>query len=156
MRTLLRAALFGLALAILAGPAAAGNSPNTKNVRGPTYSKTYRAALKVTTGDVIRIDCVSETPWDGTGDEPVTRPHSWRMVNEDASINVYVRGMETDGTPPVDTSNVDTSGATTDQLFKPLEDLSFTTQLPLQVAVKQASGTPTIRIDYECSGRPGY
>lgn len=155
MRTLIRAALCGLALAILAGPASAGSAPNTKSQRGPTYSKTYRKALTTSTGDVIRIDCVSETPWT-SGDMPETRPHSYRFVNEDSSINVYIRGLETDGTPPIATTNVDTSGDFTDQLVKPGEDLTFTSQLPLQIAVKQASGTPTIRIDFECSGRPGY
>lgn len=143
-----------VALGLAASPAAAQRE-RTSNTAAPTIVKTWRQALTTTTGDVVRVDCKSETPW-LTGEVPQSRAWAVTIKNEDASISVYVRFRETTGLPVTATTNVDVSGAHTDFLVAPGEQWSLPEMAALQVAVKQASGTPTVRIDYECSGTPGY
>ena len=145
----------GAILLLLLTSTARAQRRRDKGVFAPTHVKTWRKALTVTTGDVVRVDCESETLW-LTGAIPESRSWAITVKNEDATNAVYVRYRETSGKPPVDTSNVDTSGDYTDHLVAAGEQWSLPQITTLQIAIKQAAGTPTVRVDFECSGTPGY
>lgn len=147
--------LAALLLGFAAVPAQAQRE-RTYSTAAPTIPKTWRQALTTTTGDVVRVDCKSVTPWDGNGDVPETRSWSVTVKNEDLSIVVYVRSRETNGKPVSVTTNVDTTGPHTDFRVGPGEEYSLPESSYLQIAIKQASGTPTVRVHYQCSGTPGY
>lgn len=144
------------ALLALTATAAQAQPARTYRTAAPTFTKTWRNALTSTTGDVIRTDCESVTPWPGTGDIPETRSWAVTIKNEDSSIVVYARTRETSGLPVSATSSVDTTGPYTDFRIGPGETWSLPDKSVLQVAIKQASGTPTVTVHFECSGTPGY
>lgn len=151
--------LVALALFVALDTNVRAASPMTSGVFASEFSKTYEKVLTDTIGDVVRIDCIEETPWTGGLPQPKTRSWSATVFNLGATgENIYIRFKEVTGYAPISTVNVDMTGEHRDQLVQPGIPFAFTNRSVLQMAIKpQSPGqTPLVQVHYECSGKPGF